>query len=74
MLNNMTKQHRIELGESIRVLRKARGMTQLELAVATSCGQSNIWRIEAGEVSVGIDVLTRIAYALGTTVKDLVSF
>jgi len=69
-----TKAHRIELGEAIRARRDKQGITQQELALKTDCGQSNIYRIETGRVSVGIDVLVRIARALEITVGELVSF
>lgn len=36
--------------------------------------KSHIWRIETGRVGVGIDDLGRIADALGSPVRDLLTF
>jgi len=74
MPDYLIKPHRIKLGEAIRTRRIKQGMTQQKLAIEINCGQSNIWRIETGRTSVGIDKLVKIATALDTTVKELVSF
>ena len=39
-----------------------------------STNQSCLWEVETGRVSIGIDVLCRIADALGVRVRDLVEF
>ncbi len=36
--------------------------------------QTHIWQIETGQVSVGIDLLCRIADSLEIKVKDLIDF
>lgn len=36
--------------------------------------KSHIWRIETGRVGVGLDDLARIADALGTEVRNLITF
>lgn len=56
---------RIVIGSRITQLRKARGMTQEELAAATGIRQEHLSRIEAGRYSVGIDTLAKIAEGLG---------
>jgi len=66
--------HRIKLGRAIRARREALGTSQFALAEMISCGKKNIYEIENGLISVGIDVLAKIASALNTTVKDLVDF
>lgn len=48
---------RASMGQTIRSLRTQRGLTQAELA-----------RIEAGKYSVGLDILNKIANALGVEV------
>lgn len=56
---------RIVIGSRITQLRKARGMTQEELAAATGIRQEHLSRIEAGRYSVGVDTLAKIAEGLG---------
>jgi transcriptional regulator with XRE-family HTH domain len=60
---------RERIGARIAELRKAKGLTQAQLAEKTGFSQSNIGRIETGRYSVGLDVLTKIADALGATVE-----
>lgn len=60
---------RERIGRHIAELRKAKGLTQMQLAEKTGFSQSNIGRIETGRYSVGLDVLASIAEALGATVE-----
>ena len=39
-----------------------------------STNQSYLWEVETGRVSVGLDVLCRIADALGVRVATLIDF
>lgn len=57
--------------ERLRELRSSRGMTQLELARKAHVTASYIWRLESGGASPGIDLVDRLASALGTTVSEL---
>ena len=50
------------------------GLSQDRLAKMVGSSKSHIWRIEKGHVGVGIDDLARIADALGTQVRDLLTF
>lgn len=63
----MTDRERI--GARIAELRKAKGITQVQLAEKTGYSQSNIWRIENGKYSVGLDILAVIAEALDARVE-----
>ena len=54
------EQKRQALGKRIRAVRGS--------------SKSHIWRIETGRVGVGIDDLGRIADALGSPVRDLLTF
>ena len=67
-------QKRLALGAAIRARREAQGLSQEKLALMVGSSKSHIWRIETGRVGVGIDDLARIAEALDTEVRDLVSF
>lgn len=62
-------EERERIGKRIAELRKAKGLTQAQLAEKTGFSQSNIGRIETGRYSVGLDVLASIAEALGATVE-----
>lgn len=59
---------RERIGQRIAKLRKEQGMTQAELAERTGIQRAHITRIEAGRYSVGIDLLQKIAEALGKNV------
>lgn len=62
------KKARYEIGKCIAELRKERGMSQTQLAEAIGMAQPNLANIEAGRFSTTIDVLERIADALGATI------
>lgn len=64
----MNDNERQRIGARIAELRKAKGMSQLQLAEAAGLKQPNIARIEAGKYSTTLDVLTKIADALGVKV------
>ena len=66
------EQKRQALGKRIRAVREEQGLSQLALMIGSS--KSHIWRIETGRVGVGIDDLGRIADALGSPVRDLLTF
>ncbi len=65
---------KITLGCKIKAMREAQGISQRRFALMTGTSRSYLWKIETGAADVGIDVLIRIAHALGTTVNDLVDF
>ena len=69
-----TFSHRAVLGERIRALREAQGLSQRKLALMADTNQTHLWQIESGRTSVGIDLLYRIASALGVRVQDLIDF
>src|SRR5438309_1581261 len=69
---------RIEQAENVRLfaarlreLRRSRGMTQAELARQAQITASYVWRLESGGAAPGIDLVDRLASALGTTTHDL---
>jgi len=55
----------------LRELRSSRGMTQAELAAKAHVTASYVWRLESVGAAPGIDVVERLAVALGTTAADL---
>ena len=60
---------RYRIGMEITAIRKAAGMTQLQLAEKCGMAQPNIARIENGTYATSIDVLSRIAEALGKRIE-----
>ena len=59
------------LGKRIQALRKQRGWTQTDLAVALDMNRGHISDIELGKREVGIITLQVIARGLNTTMADL---
>lgn len=62
---------RDRIGAKIRQLREDKGIEARHLAVMANIDAANLSRIEKGKYSVGFDILTKIASALGVKV-DLV--
>ncbi|MBF0371387.1 MAG: helix-turn-helix domain-containing protein [Magnetococcales bacterium] len=60
---------KIEIAQAIHAKRKALKMSQAKLAQKAQTTQRIISRIEHADMSVGVDLLQRIANALGTRVS-----
>jgi transcriptional regulator with XRE-family HTH domain len=58
-------------GVRLRELRTNRGMTQADLAERAQVTVTYIGRLEGGGAAPGIDLVERLATALGTTMADL---
>lgn len=56
---------RARIGERIRQIRMDRGMEARDLARLAGIDAANLCRIENGKYSVGLDILSKIAAALG---------
>lgn len=57
--------------ERLRTFRSSTGLTQKDLATRAHITVSYVSTLEAGSVSPGIDLLERLAHALGVNVVDL---
>lgn len=57
-----------DIGETIRILRTARGMTRAELSEAAEISESHLNKIEAGARKPGISTYQRIMALLGADV------
>jgi transcriptional regulator with XRE-family HTH domain len=57
--------------ERLRVLRRSRGMTQAELARLAEVSVTHLSELENAEIAPGIDLVDRLARALGAAVADL---
>lgn len=60
---------RVVIGQRIAQIRKEQGMTQQHLADKSGVLRPNIARIEAGRYGMTVDVLARIAQALGKRIE-----
>lgn len=56
---------RERIGKRIAEIRKSKGVSQAKLSELTGIAPGNIARIETGRYSIGIDLLSKIADALG---------
>src|SRR5262249_53871716 len=57
--------------DRLRQVRHSRGMTQAELARTAQVSVAYIGRLESAGAAPGIDLVDRLARALGTTVAEL---
>ena len=57
------------IGDSIRTMRTAKGWEQDQLAHIAGITTANIRSVEAGKYAVNIDVLNKIAVALGAELR-----
>lgn len=58
-------------GDRVRALRKARGWTQIELAVHAGIGQSAVSKIERGSKDVWVQTVVAIARVFGVSTDYL---
>lgn len=58
-------------GARLKEVRTARGMTQAELAGRAEVSAAYVGRLERGGAAPGIDLVARLAVALGTTPAEL---
>ena len=57
--------------ERLRELRRSRGMTQAELSCRAEVSVTHLSELENAEIAPGIDLVDRLARALGATLADL---
>ncbi|BAK44950.1 helix-turn-helix domain-containing protein [Eggerthella sp. YY7918] len=62
------------LGQKIRELRLAKGLSQVDLGLMIGSSKSQIWALENGHTNPKLDTLCKIADALDVRVSDLISF
>ena len=61
----------VQIGKRIRLLRKRKGWTQIDTAVALDMNRGHISDIEQGKREPGLITLQVIARGLGTTMSEL---
>lgn len=64
-LSERVERHRREVGERLRRLRTEAGLSQVALAERAGLDHRTISRCENGHRAISIDVVARLAYALG---------
>ncbi len=63
-IENVQKETRQDVIGKYKACRKAKGMTQVQLAARTGISQPNITRFESGNYNPSLEMMVRIAYAL----------
>jgi transcriptional regulator with XRE-family HTH domain len=58
-------ENRVRIGNLMASIRESKGMTQRQMAEKCGVTFQNISKIENGRYNVGVDVLSRMAEALG---------
>jgi transcriptional regulator with XRE-family HTH domain len=61
----------VRFGQRLREVRLSRGMTQAQLSRQANISIAYIGRLELGKAAVGLDLLDRLASALGCGLSDL---
>ena len=64
----------IRLANKIRRLRKAKGLTQEQLAEKVHVSTTHVGLVEVGRRRFGLKTLQRVANVLGVKVKDLIPY
>lgn len=62
------------LGANLAALRKAKGLTQVQLAYEADVALSGLQKMESGAISIGradLDTILKLAKILGTTAEEL---
>ena len=62
-----------DLGERIRIVRKDKGITQVQLAHSIGKDQQSIQRLETGNINPSYIYLQEIAEGLETTLLDMLN-
>jgi DNA-binding XRE family transcriptional regulator len=62
---------KLRLAAEVKALRARQSLTQVELASLLGSSQSRVAKIEKGDPSVSLDLLTRSMLALGATRQDI---
>ena len=57
---------RMRIGARLKEIREKKGMTALQLALKANIDPANLCRIEQGKYSAGLDILCKLANALGS--------
>ena len=70
--NKRIPKHRRHFGDAIRKRRIALDLSQEQLAEGVGCHRNYMGRIERGEQNITLDMMVRVAKALGVKMAELV--
>jgi DNA-binding XRE family transcriptional regulator len=62
---------KLRIADAVRTLRRRSELTQVQLAERLGSSQSRVAKVEAGDPSVSLDLLTRSMLALGASKEDI---
>jgi DNA-binding XRE family transcriptional regulator len=62
---------RLHLAEGLKARRRARGVTQVQMAKSIKSSQSRVTKMEAGDPTVSLDLMLRSLLALGASNREL---
>lgn len=68
------KSRKLQFGNRLRQLRKVRGLSQEKLADRSQLDRSYVGGVERGERNPSLEIICRIADALGVTPSELMDF
>ncbi len=71
MLDERFTYELMAFGKRVRSIRKSKGMSQLDLALAVSKDRSEISKIENGKLNIEFLTIVRIVIALESEIYDL---
>jgi ribosome-binding protein aMBF1 (putative translation factor) len=62
---------KLALADAVRLSRQKRGLSQIDLAQRMGSSQSRVAKMEAGDLSVSLDLIVRAFFASGATRQEL---
>lgn len=65
---------RVQFGQRLKFLRIRAGLTQNDLGFKTGIDRSYLSNIETGNRNVSIDIMEKLAEALGVALKEMFAF
>jgi len=63
----------LQLGETLKGIRKQKGLTQLDIEVKTGIDAGDLSRIESGQVNLSFTKLVKLAMALNVQLNEIYS-
>lgn len=65
---------RLQVGTEIRRQRELQNLTLKTLAGMVGTSYTHLWKVENGKISVGLDLLGKLAEALDVSLAELISY
>lgn len=61
----------MNIGKQVKQIRKIKGVSQKELASRLGIAPNTLYRYERGDIAISLDMINKIAAALGVTISEL---